>query len=94
MLIAVVNQFSAMERAFLIDRINSGLAKAKANGKVLGRPQGTTLENCDLLKKYGGLVRDLKARVSVRKAARIHGISTATVQKVRKAISGIALVSA
>lgn len=90
LLIAVVNQFSAMERAFLIDRITSGLAKAKANGKILGRRQGSTLENSDLLKKYGGLVRDLKAQISVRKAALIHGVSTATVQKVKKAILAIA----
>jgi DNA invertase Pin-like site-specific DNA recombinase len=31
LLIAVVNQFSSMERTFLIDRINSGLDRARAN---------------------------------------------------------------
>lgn len=71
LLIAVINQFSQMERAFLIDRINSGLAKSKANGKVLGRRQDSTMEDSDLLKKYGGLVRDLRAKISVRKAALI-----------------------
>lgn len=87
LLIAVINQFSQMERAFLIDRITSGLAKAKENGKTLGRPQGTTLEDNELLKKYGGLVRDLKSNISVRKAAKIHQISTATVQKVKKVMN-------
>ncbi|MBD3344008.1 MAG: hypothetical protein GF401_02985 [Chitinivibrionales bacterium] len=79
LLIAVINQFSQMERAFLVDRINSGLERARRNGKQLGRPQGTTLEQGDLLKKYGGLVRDLKVKILVRKAARIHGVSTVTV---------------
>ncbi|MCZ6908529.1 MAG: recombinase family protein, partial [Rickettsia endosymbiont of Ixodes persulcatus] len=35
----VINAVAQFERDLLIERTQSGLARAKANGKTLGRPQ-------------------------------------------------------
>jgi putative DNA-invertase from lambdoid prophage Rac len=46
MLAAVAN----MERDLLIERTQSGLARAKAEGKTLGRPSKTTQEQREAMK--------------------------------------------
>jgi DNA invertase Pin-like site-specific DNA recombinase len=37
--IALLGVFSEFERAMIKEKINSGLARAKAQGKTLGRPK-------------------------------------------------------
>ncbi|MCZ6903472.1 MAG: recombinase family protein [Rickettsia endosymbiont of Ixodes persulcatus] len=39
MTMGVINAVAQFERDLLIERTQSGLARAKANGKTLGRPQ-------------------------------------------------------
>lgn len=83
LMIAIINQFSQMERQFLIERINSGIARVKAQGKHLGRPFGAVLTGDALMRKYKPVVHDLQQGIPIRKIAAIHDISTRTVQKIK-----------
>jgi DNA invertase Pin-like site-specific DNA recombinase len=85
-MLSILMQLARMEREFLIQRVKSGLNHAKAKGKVLGRPQGSTIDQQIFLKKYKNLSADLKNGLSTRKAAKIHEVSLNTVLKVRKAL--------
>ena len=68
---------SEMERDLLIERTNAGLARARAEGKRLGRPKATT-------EKTAAAMRDeLGAGTSISKVARDFGVSRATVMRVR-----------
>jgi len=87
-MLSILMQLARMEREFLIQRVKSGLNHAKlVKGKTLGRPQGSTMNQQDILKKYKNLSADLKNGLSVRKAAKIHEVSLNTVLKVRKALN-------
>ncbi len=63
--------FAEFERAIIQDRIKSGLARAKAEGRRLGRPRvGPEVETAILRERASGkgmrrLARDLKVGVSV-----------------------------
>jgi DNA invertase Pin-like site-specific DNA recombinase len=85
-MLAILMQLSRIEREFLIQRVKSGLTRARAIGKTLGRPQGSILDEKSLLKKYKPLSADLINGLSVRKAAKIHDCSLNTVLKVKKAL--------
>lgn len=75
LLIAVTAWIADHERRRLIERINTGLDTARARGAVLGRPSVTIddakLSACNTL--------------PVRKAAKLLGVSAATVYRRRKA---------
>lgn len=66
--------FAEFERAMIRERVNSGLARAKANGKTLGRPK---------TEKEAVIRADLqKGGVGIRKLATLHGVGVATVQRI------------
>jgi DNA invertase Pin-like site-specific DNA recombinase len=70
--------FSEFERAMIRERVNAGLARAKADGKVLGRPkldQETTKAIIKSLKK---------GDLGFHKIAALHGVGTGTVQRIAK----------
>ena len=70
--------FAEFERAMIVERVNAGLARARAEGKRLGRP--TTLTPAIERK-----VRKLLAqKVGVVKIGRTVGIGTGTVQRIRQ----------
>jgi len=67
--------FSELERAIIIERINAGLSRAKAQGKHLGRPRGSWNEE---------MIRELLAQgVGILKVARTVGCGVSTVQRVK-----------
>jgi putative DNA-invertase from lambdoid prophage Rac len=73
----VLNAVAQFERDLLIERTQSGLQRAKAEGKKLGRPSV-------LSEQQKALVREeLAAGVSVAAIARKLGISRQTVMRVR-----------
>lgn len=86
LLFTFLAEFARLERETLVERIHSGLEQARRKGKILGRPKGTSEETEVVLKKYSGAVGLLKKGYSVRKVAKIHGISPTTVAKVKKRI--------
>jgi len=67
-----------MERDLLIERTQSGLARAKAEGKTLGRPTSTTDE------QRAAMARQHQAGESISALARTFGISRASVMRVVK----------
>jgi DNA invertase Pin-like site-specific DNA recombinase len=84
MLLAVVNQFSTLERSNLIFRVKSGIAKAKANGVHCGRPKGSKVSTYKFLVKYFDVLRALSDGVSIRNACKLFQISLPTVLKVKR----------
>lgn len=66
-----------VERDILIERTHAGLARAKREGKTLGRPKVTTDKTRQLM------LDQLRAGNSVSQVAREHGVSRATVIRVR-----------
>jgi putative DNA-invertase from lambdoid prophage Rac len=67
-----------MERDLLVERTQSGLARAKAAGKVLGRPTRTTPEQRHA-------IVDLFAKgSSISALARVYGVSRASIMRIAK----------
>lgn len=72
--------FAEFERAMIRNRVNSGLARAKAQGKTLGRPKidpAIELAIAEALRAGGS---------GIRKLAAIHGVGTGTVQRIKDAL--------
>ena len=74
MMVTMVSLFAEIERDLISERTKEGLARAKADGKVLGRPKGklgtSKLDpHQDLIKQY------LKQKVSKASLAKIFGCS-------------------
>lgn len=68
--------FAEFERAMIRDRVNAGLARAKANGVVLGRPQtdaGTE----------AAIRATLESGTGILKTAKLHGVGTSVVQRIK-----------
>ena len=73
--------FAEFERAMIRERVNAGLARAKAQGKTLGRPKidtATEAAIADALKAGG---------TGIRKLAALHGVGTGTVQRIKDALA-------
>jgi DNA invertase Pin-like site-specific DNA recombinase len=85
---AVMVEIDAMETERLSERILSGLDQARRDGKRLGRPPGSVKDPKTLLKDYPGVVKDVKAGLSIRQIAAIRDVSKDTVQRVKKAMQG------
>jgi len=69
-----------MERDLLVERTNAGLARARRDGKRLGRPRVATDESATQIRQK------LSAGTSVSQIAREHGISRATVIRIREMV--------
>jgi DNA invertase Pin-like site-specific DNA recombinase len=86
LMLTMLSEFASLEREFIVERTMSGMARAKREGKRFGRPTGTTKSKEDLLSEYKPVVRTLREGISLRKTAKIHGISVNTVRKVHNVI--------
>lgn len=76
LMLTMLAAVAAMERDLLVERTQSGLARAKAEGKTLGRPSKTTPEQREAMKaKY-------VAGETVSALARFYGVSRASVLSV------------
>jgi DNA invertase Pin-like site-specific DNA recombinase len=78
LVMATLSAVAEMERDILIERTNAGLARARKEGKTLGRPRVTDEA------KSGAIRAMLGEGVSVSEVARRHGVSRATVIRVRE----------
>lgn len=64
-------EIDAMETERMSERILSGLGQARRDGKRLGRPPGLVKDRTGepaqkLVKDYPGVVKDVKAGLSIR----------------------------
>ncbi len=77
----IVGAIGEFERERIRERINAGLARAKAEGTKLGRPEGTTKAT---VKHQAEIVSLRDAGMSIRKIAGALSVSTSTVQAALK----------
>ena len=77
----VMGVFAEFERAMIQERVKAGLQRAKAQGKVLGRPS-TQLEKVEAIK--AGL---RAGSVGIIKLAKLHGVGVGTVQRIKAALA-------
>lgn len=86
-MISMFGAFAEMERAAIVDRLQSGRRIAKASGNVrFGRPAGSKLSDEEIITKYPKVAKRLKNGQTVRDIAALEKVSTKTVQKVKKAL--------
>ena len=78
LMLTMLAAVAQMERDLIVERTQAGLARAKAKGKVLGRPAKTTPE------QRKAMVEAYAQKTSVSALARLYGISRATVLTVVK----------
>jgi len=78
MTMGVIAAVAEFERDLLIERTQSGLARAKAAGKALGRPQRLTSE------EQKEVIAARAQGVSLGVLARQYGVSRAAIQRVEK----------
>lgn len=77
---SMLGVFAEFERSMIQARVHAGLARAKAAGVKLGRPK--------VLPKVEAAIREqLEAGVGMLKAAKALGVGTATVQRVKLAMT-------
>lgn len=81
LMLTMLAAVAEMERDLLVERTQSGLARAKAEGKTLGRPIRTTSE------QRAAIAKRHKAGESISALAREHGLSRASVMRIVKPAS-------
>ena len=77
MLLMMLAAGAEMERDLLIERTQAGLARARSEGKVLGRPSKTTPE------QRAEILRGLDQGETVSALARAFGVSRANIIGIR-----------
>lgn len=78
LMLTMLAAVAEMERDLLVERTQSGLARAKAEGKTLGRPASTTDE------QRSAMAIQHQAGASISALARTFGISRASVMRIVK----------
>jgi len=73
LMLAMLAAVAEMERDLIVERTQAGLARAKAEGKTLGRPTKTTPE------QRKAMIAAYERKESVSALARLYGVSRATV---------------
>ena len=69
--------FAEFERTMIRDRVNAGLARARAQGKILGRPKINAETEAAIRKSLQ------ESGLGIRKLAVQHGVGTGTVQRIK-----------
>lgn len=72
--------FAEFERSMIRDRVNAGLARAKAKGVILGRRK-TDLETENAIRAT------LATGTGILKTAKLHGVGTSVVQRIKAAMA-------
>ena len=80
LMLTMLAAMAEMERDLLVERTQSGLARAKAEGKTLGRPALTTEE------QRAKMVARFKAGESISTLSRDYDVSRASVMRIVKPI--------
>lgn len=88
MVLTVLASVAELERTQIRERMASGYKNyVEAGGKV-GRKVGKRIyTDSDLLQKYAPAVRDLEKGMAIRKVMKVHGLSSGTVQKLKKLVA-------
>lgn len=81
MMMTMLAAVAEMERDLLVERTQSGLARAKAEGKTLGRPTSTTVEQRSVM------IKRHQAGESISALAKAFDISRASVMRIVKPLA-------
>ena len=84
MITAVLSSFAEIERDGIKYRLNSGRALAIARGVKMGRKEGSFKTREKKMVEYKEVIKCLKKGISVRNTAKLCGVSSSTVQRVKK----------
>lgn len=84
MIFSITADMARQEKETHVERVISGMQLAKRNGQKFGRKSGPLYTEAQLLRKYAKAVKDLQSGISIRKVAKIYGISPDTVQRIKK----------
>jgi putative DNA-invertase from lambdoid prophage Rac len=76
LMLTMLAAVAEMERDLLVERTQSGLARAKAEGKTLGRPVRTTVEQRE------AIIKRHQAKESISALAKAYGVSRASVMRI------------
>lgn len=79
MTMGVINAMAEFERDLLIERTQAGLARAKAEGKALGRPRSLNWT------QHNEVLRRIGEGASVASLAREYGVSRQSIMRIRDA---------
>ncbi len=89
LLVSVLSTIAEIDYNNRRETQREGIERAKAEGKYLGRAEGSTLSDAELIKKHSDIVKELNRGESIRRIAKLTRKSTGTVQKVKKALENI-----
>jgi putative DNA-invertase from lambdoid prophage Rac len=78
LMLTMLAALAEMERDLLVERTQSGLARAKAEGKTLGRPPSTTAE------QRSAMLKRHQTGESISALARSYDLSRASVMRIVK----------
>lgn len=85
---AVLGTAAELERETIYFRLKSGRDKYVRDGGKLGKPKGAGVKDkTQLAVQYKSVIRALKAGQSIRNTAKITGVSTFTIQKIKREFS-------
>ena len=89
LIVSVLGNVAQMERENLRERQLEGIAVAKAKGVYKGRERGSSMSEHEFLDKYKNVLKEVKnhPELSIRKIAKLTGVSVGTVQRVKKIMS-------
>ena len=73
---SITGAFAEFERSIIKQRVHAGLKRARAQGKVLGRPKVDS-------KKAAAIRRSLDQGIGIKKTAKVLGCGIATVYRVK-----------
>jgi DNA invertase Pin-like site-specific DNA recombinase len=80
-LFQMMGVFAEFERAMIRERVKSGLERAKAQGKILGRPPLDP-------RREAAILDDLReGKAGIIKLAAAHGVGVGTVQRIKAGLS-------
>ena len=86
-MVSMFGAFAELERSTIVDRLQSGRRVALEKGAFTpGRPAGSRMSDKELLAKYPKAARRLRDGRTIREVAGECGLSTKTVQKIKKAL--------
>jgi DNA invertase Pin-like site-specific DNA recombinase len=86
LIFGIMASLAEFERALIAERVKAGMARAKAQGKHVGRPR-------ILAKKEDAIRRDLLAGRSLRSTIKAHGVGSKTVQRIKAELADEATAS-
>ena len=88
MIASVLGNVAEMERNNMLERQKAGIELAKLQGKYKGRLYGSSMTDDEFLQKYKKVVHELKNNnESLRRAAKLGGVSLGVAQKVKRLMS-------